>query len=57
MITTTMKSIILASNSPRRKVLLEIAGVPFIVEKSPYEEPAHTDEDPYEFVKQLFNDY
>ena len=48
-----MKSIILASNSPRRKVLLEIAGVPFIVEKSPYEEPAHTDEDPYEFVKQL----
>lgn len=47
------KQIILASTSPRRKHLLETSGMNFMVEKSPYNEPLHTTEDPYEFVKKL----
>lgn len=34
----TMKQIILASKSPRRKAILEKTGLPFIVEESEYEE-------------------
>jgi len=47
------KHIILASASPRRKVILQKAGIDFTVEESLYTEPLHTNEDPHEFVKHL----
>ncbi len=48
-----MKQIILASGSPRRKELLEKAGLEFIVDPSSYEEELDSNLEPNELVKQL----
>lgn len=48
-----MKQIILASGSPRRKELLEKAGLKFIVDPSSYEEKLDSNLEPSELVKQL----
>jgi len=48
-----MKSIILASASPRRKGLLEKAGIPFVVEVSNYEEDMTLKLKPLDLAKKL----
>jgi len=48
-----MKKIILASTSPRRKALLEKAGVVFDIEPSNYEEEMHLPMPPAELAKYL----
>ncbi|MBI2032866.1 MAG: septum formation protein Maf [Candidatus Levybacteria bacterium] len=48
-----MKKIVLASGSPRRKKLLEEAGLRFVVEKSTYEEYLDTTIQPVELAKKL----
>lgn len=48
-----MKEIILASTSPRRKELMEITGLPFVVVPSPYEEDMSLKMSPKELVKHL----
>lgn len=49
----SMKEIILASTSPRRKELMEITGLPFVVVASPYEEDMTLKMKPKELVKHL----
>ena len=48
-----MKTIILASTSPRRKELLEILGLRFQVEPSNYEEDINSELEPHELAKSL----
>lgn len=48
-----MKEIILASTSPRRKELMEITGLPFVVVASPYEEDMSLKMSPRDLVKHL----
>jgi len=50
---TTMKTIILASASPRRKALLKQIGLKFKVEASNYEEKISSDSEPHELAKSL----
>ena len=47
------KKIVLASSSPRRKMLLEAVGLDFIVDASSYEEDMTLDLSPEELVKTL----
>lgn len=47
------RSIILASSSPRRSMLLSKLGVPFTVEPSSYEEDLDFSSDPFELVEFL----
>ena len=49
----TMKTIILASASPRRKELLEKIGLKFVVEPSESEEEIDSELEPDEFVRQI----
>jgi len=48
-----MKTIILASASPRRKELLEKIGLRFKVEPSHYEEDMHSELEPHEFARKI----
>lgn len=48
-----MRKIILASRSPRRKVLLEQIGLQFDIHESEYEEDMNAMKDPHELVKFL----
>ena len=48
-----MKTIILASASPRRKELLEKIGLTFKVEPSNYEEQVHSGLEPHEFAQKI----
>ena len=48
-----MKTIILASASPRRKELLEKIGLRFEVEPSNYEEDMHSGLEPHEFAQKI----
>jgi len=48
-----MKTIILASASPRRKELLEKIGLRFKVEPSNYEEDMHSGLEPHEFAQRI----
>jgi septum formation protein len=48
-----MISLILASQSPRRKEILETAGIPFEVRASPVEEKRRHGEKPVDYVKRL----
>ena len=48
-----MKTIILASASPRRKALLKQIGLKFKVEASNYEEKISSDSEPHELAKSL----
>jgi septum formation protein len=48
-----MKTIILASTSPRRKVLLEKLGLDFIIEPSNYEEVMDPQINPFDLAKKL----
>jgi len=48
-----MKTIILASASPRRKELLEKIGLRFEVEPSNYEEDMHSGLEPHEFAQRI----
>ena len=48
-----MKTIILASASPRRKELLEKIGLKFEVEPSNYEEDIYSGIDPHEFAQKI----
>jgi septum formation protein len=48
-----MRNIILASASPRRKELLERAGLKFQVEPSNYEEAVHPGLSPHELARQI----
>ena len=48
-----MPYLILASHSPRRKEILEIAGIPFRVRVNPVEEVRRPDESPLNYVKRL----
>lgn len=48
-----MKTIILASASPRRKELLEQIGLRFKVEPADYQEPAYSGTEPHEFAKRI----
>jgi len=47
------KKIVLASSSPRRKMLLEQNGLDFVVDPSDYEEDMTLDLSPEELVKTL----
>ena len=48
-----LPSLILASQSPRRRELLTIAGIPFTVRAQPVEEVRAPDEDPEAYVRRL----
>ena len=48
-----MKTIILASASPRRKELLEIIGLRFKVVPRNYEEDMHSGLEPHEFAQRI----
>ncbi len=48
-----MKTIILASASPRRKELLEKLGLKFQVEPSNYKEDINSELEPHELAKSL----
>lgn len=48
-----MKKIILASSSPRRKELLELAGIPFSIHPSDITEKVDEDHEPFQIVEQL----
>lgn len=48
-----MKTIILASASPRRKELLEKIGLIFKVEPGNYEEPVYSGLEPHEFARRI----
>ncbi len=48
-----MKTIVLASASPRRKELLKKLGLKFKVEPSDYEEERHYELEPYELARKL----
>jgi septum formation protein len=50
---TSVKTLILASTSPRRRALLQRLGIPFTVVPSHYEEELHPVLSPDELVKQL----
>lgn len=48
-----MKKIVLASASPRRKEILSVTGLPFIVEPSDYEEKLDHTVNPHDLAKNL----
>jgi septum formation protein len=48
-----MKTIILASASPRRRELLEKIGLKFEIEPSNYEEDTHSVQEPHEFAQEI----
>lgn len=48
-----MKRIILASNSPRRKALLEQLGLEFTIDTSMQEDPQSTEQEPHQLAREI----